>query len=89
MVIKLELKPEVEARLIAKATAQGVSIETYLESLIEERLTEREGKILAGNDWHSILNELGKSSSLTKAQPLSDDAISRESIYREREDSQL
>ncbi|GAA6614963.1 hypothetical protein [Scytonema sp. NUACC26] len=88
MVIKLELKPEVEARLVAKATAQGVSIETYLESLIEE-LTDQEGKTLAENDWHSILDELGKSPSLTQAQPLSDDAICRESIYREREDSQL
>ncbi|NEO98741.1 MAG: hypothetical protein F6K58_08695 [Symploca sp. SIO2E9] len=35
---KNDLKPVVEARLIAQAAAKGVSIEIYLESVIEDLL---------------------------------------------------
>lgn len=83
MTIKLDLKPEIEARLIAQATLQGVSVDHYLESLIEQHLTTE-----AEPEWKVLLAQLGKSPSLAQAPPLSDEAISRESIYREREDQQ-
>lgn len=83
MTIHLTLKPEMEARLIAQAAARGISVEQYLESLIEERLAIQEEP-----EWQAILRELGKSPSLTVAPLLSDEAMSRESIYREREDEQ-
>lgn len=89
MNITLKLKPEVEARLITQATAQGVSIETYLESLIEEKLTSKVEKRVPTENWTSVLDQLGRSPSLAKAPMLSDEDISRESIYRPREDSQL
>jgi hypothetical protein len=44
MTIKLQLKPEIEARLIAKAAVQGLSVEAYLVSLIEDSLTSHEEK---------------------------------------------
>lgn len=84
MSIKLDLKPETEALLIAQATMQGVSVNRYLESLIERHLATQ-----AEPEWKAILDQLGRSPSLAKAPPLSDEAISRESIYREREDRQL
>jgi hypothetical protein len=84
MTIKLDLKPETEARLITQATMQGVSVERYLESLIERHLA-----IQTEPKWKMLLDQLGTSPSLTNAPPLSDEAISRESIYREREDRQL
>ncbi len=84
MTIKIDLKPETEARLIAQALVQGVSVTTYLESLIEQHLaTQREP------EWKKLLEQLGRSPSLAKALPLSDEAISRESIYEERENNQL
>ena len=93
MSITLELPPETEARLIAQAAASGVSVEAYLVSLIEdhvkvesEQLSHVDNKI---QDWEVALAKLGQSPSLAKATPLSDKAISRESIYREREDRQL
>jgi predicted HicB family RNase H-like nuclease len=44
MTIQLQLKPEIEARIIAEATAQGLSVEAYLASLIENSLTSHEEK---------------------------------------------
>lgn len=84
MTIKLDLKPETEARLLAQANMQGITIDRYLESLIEQHLATQ-----TEPEWKTILAQLGRSPSLAKAPPLSDEAISRESIYREREDSQL
>ncbi len=38
MAIMLELTPEIEARLIAQATAQGMSAEAFLKAAIENLL---------------------------------------------------
>ena len=84
MSIKLDLKPEIEARLIAQARMQKVSVESYLESLIESHLATQ-----TEPEWKALLDQLGRSPTLAKAPPLSDQAISRESIYQEREDQQL
>lgn len=90
MTITLKLPPETEARLNATAAAQGVSVEELLKSAIELLLTasepvspsvispsERAAKFVAWTRNHAVL-----------APPLSDAAISRDSIYREREDQQ-
>jgi hypothetical protein len=84
MTINLDLRPETENRLIAQAAMQGVSVDRYLASLIEHHLATQ-----AEPEWKTLLDQLGRSPSLEKAQPLSNEAISRESIYREREDQQL
>ncbi len=93
MTITLELPSETEAHLIAQAAARGMSVENYLMSLIEEQVsTEFEDTFRAGSkvqDWEIALAQLGQSPSLAKAPFLSDEAISRESIYRDREDHQL
>ncbi|NJN10554.1 MAG: hypothetical protein HC836_30030 [Richelia sp. RM2_1_2] len=91
MRIILELKPEVEIRLVAHAAALGMSVETYLESLVEKSLFKEEAFIEATipqETWKAALNNLGRSPSLAQALPLSDQAISRESIYT-REDEML
>ena len=35
MTVKLELKPEIEARLAAQAEAQGLSLESYLDQVLQ------------------------------------------------------
>lgn len=35
MTITIELKPEVEARVAAQAAAHGMSVEAYIESILE------------------------------------------------------
>jgi hypothetical protein len=93
MTITLELPSETEAHLIAQAAALGMSVENYLMTLIEERVmvefeeTSHTRKKI--QNWEDILAKLGQSPSLAKVPFLSDEAIGRESIYRDREDRQL
>ncbi len=93
MSITIELKPEIEARLLAQAIAQSVSVENLLEMLIENcvvSLNQQQSALVTDpQDKLAVLKALGKSPSLAQAPSLSKDAIARESIYREREDAQL
>ena len=41
MTITLQLKPEIEQRLLAQALAQGVSLEAYVASVIEAKSSHR------------------------------------------------
>ncbi|MEA5577100.1 hypothetical protein [Anabaena sp. UHCC 0451] len=90
--IQLQLKPEIEARLINQATKQGLSIEFYLESLIENSLKNHEEKsfspVTTDEDWETELMSLINSPAFAVAPPLLDAAISRDSIYT-REDEML
>ncbi len=44
MAVTIELKPEVEERAKAEAGALGLSVEPYLESVIENRLVRAESE---------------------------------------------
>ncbi|NES20140.1 MAG: hypothetical protein F6K41_14715 [Symploca sp. SIO3E6] len=92
MTITLQLKPEVEAHLIAQAAAKGVSVETYLESVIEDGLINPEQtscyQTLTEQEWNSELMDLINSPAFFGTPPLADTAVDRESIYT-REDEML
>ncbi len=86
MNITVELKPEIEARIAAQAAAQGLTIETYLQSLIESSaqaddtpfyLTATEA------EWSQAFRAWA-SSHRRDTPPLSDARISRENIYEDR-----
>ncbi len=89
MTIKLQLKPEVEARVIAQAAASCLSVEKYLESVIEEGIISQEQTSFyhtaTDEEWEDVLMDLINSPAFTVASPLSDAAVDRESIYT-RED---
>jgi len=91
MTVTLELKPEVEARVIEQAAARGVPVEAFLQSVIEDTLNNREEKAFyetaTAEEWEAALDEFGNSPAFGRAASFVDD--SRERIYREREDSQL
>ena len=90
MTVTLELKPEVEERIIAEAKARGLSVEDYIQQELEAKvLTPERAEQLPYEEWLQKWNEWLGSHDYIKAPPLSDEAISRESIYREREDKQL
>jgi hypothetical protein len=83
------LKPDLEEELAARAKAEGLTTEEFvnreLEKLIasqplQEELTpqERARRWLEWTEKHAV-----------GGPPLSDYAVSRESIYKEREDAQL
>lgn len=90
MAITLELKPEIESRLNDKAKSRGLTIETFLVEVIEEKIigekTEKSFYELATNDeWIAELDSL---SEFSDRLPKNWDD-SRESIYSDRENEQI
>jgi len=88
MTVTLELKPEVEERITAEAKARGLSVEDYVQRILEGATTS-DPNSLPVEEWLAKWKEWLHSHDYIKAPSLSDQAISRESIYREREDNQL
>jgi hypothetical protein len=80
MTVTINLKPEVEASLSALAAAQGVDLAQLVERLIENQLAAMAPPMSIAQRvalWRTIPN-------LPSRPPLSDEAISRESIYDAR-----
>jgi predicted DNA-binding protein len=90
MTVTLELKPEVEEKLDAQAKESGLSVKDYLEKKVEEMITASERQpAKTAQERLRLWDQWLSSHDYIKAPPLSDEAISREGIYREREDKQL
>lgn len=90
MTVTLELKPEIESRLNAKAKSLGLTIETFLLEVIEENLDEEHEEkpfyeTATDEEWEAALDSLAEYSD--EIPETWDD--SRESIYAEREDAQV
>ena len=89
MTVTLELKPDVEARAMEQAASRGVPVKDFLESVIEDSLNNGEGNSVyqTAEEWEAALDEFADSPAFGRAVSFVDD--SRQSIYDEREDSQL
>lgn len=83
------LKPDLEEELTARTQAEGLSTEEFVNRELEKlvasaptpsNLTSEERARL----WEEFIKKLA-----VGGPPLSDYAVSRESIYGEREDAQL
>jgi len=83
------LKPDLEEELAARAKAEGLTMEEFVNRELEKFLAnqpppseitpqERARRWLEWTEKHAV-----------GGPPLSDYAVSRESIYKEREDAQL
>ena len=91
MTVTLELKPEVEERIVAEAKASGLSVEMYILSVLEKEAANGEANFAlttTPEEWKKAFLEWARTER-PALPPLSDEAISRESIYGEREDAQL
>lgn len=90
-VILLELRPEIEERVMKRAAAQGVPVEEFLESVIEDSVSNGEEpfyEVATSEEWESALEEFANSPAFVKVSGrIVDD--SRESIYCERDNAQL
>ena len=73
MTITLELSPEIEERFLAEARARGLSIEDCLRAFLMEH---------TAGDWEREFRAWAESHDRA-TPPLSDEAVSRESIYGE------
>ena len=79
----LEVEPEVASKIQARAGERGVSVDVYFRVLIDQKGTESTGSnVLSSQERVRMLREsaLGHR---TNMPVLSDDAISRESLYGE------
>lgn len=82
MTVTLNFPPEVEAGLLVQARAQGLPIDRYLQSVIEQTVPSF-SMALSADQWTSELDALADDAPM--APFLSDEAVSRESFYRRDE----
>jgi hypothetical protein len=82
MTVNLNLKPEVEARLLAQAQASGMTVEEYLLSMVEGVVLPATQKILSPEQRAAAFETWSANHRVTP--PLSDFAVSREAMYEGR-----
>lgn len=86
MTFRFDLSPEMEARLVAEAHAQGLPLEKVAEKLLKQALRDRsssQGR-MSVEDFHRILDAISEGSD---ALPyLSTESFSRERFYEDRLD---
>jgi hypothetical protein len=75
--LTIDLKPEVEAGLAAQARARGISVAEYVGSLLEQLAPS--GPQMTPEQRAAALSEWAKG--FPQVAPLSDEAVSRESLY--------
>jgi hypothetical protein len=79
MTLTINLKADIEADLEAQARAQGVDLPEYVEHVLREQVPPRAGSALSPAEPTEAWRE--STHDLPHTPPLSDDAISRGSIY--------
>jgi len=83
MTATLKLKPEVEAGLVAQAQARGMSLEEYLLAMMEEASLVKTLESASAEERAAAFEAW--SAGHRSTEPLSDFAVSRDSIYEPRE----
>jgi hypothetical protein len=79
MSITVELTPEVEARIWARACAQGVSLAVYLQTVIEQIAALESSEVASLEEFEAGMDALAEGSEQIPVLP--PEAYSRESIY--------
>jgi hypothetical protein len=82
MTVTIELPPEVEADLKAQAEARGLPLAQCLQDLLREQASLVTKPLLSPAERAALWRESAKG--LPYSPPLSDEAVSRESIYGDR-----
>ena len=84
MTIQVELNPETEARLAAKARAEGMPLERAAARVLEDAMAHRVAPAsnLTVGDFHSMLATMSEGSEGLPSLPT--DGFTRESFYQER-----
>ena len=82
MTVKLELNPEIEAGLLAQAQARGLSLEAYLNQMIQDQSPASDGPVLSAEEWEREFDAWVESFPDTPLIP--DEALTRESMYPDR-----
>lgn len=83
------LKPDLEEELKARADAEGLSTEEFVNRELEKLVASAPQSSKLTSEERARLWREWLASHSVGGPPLSDYAVSRESIYSEREDAQL
>jgi len=81
MTITIELPPEIEANLLQRAAAEGLSLQEYLRRLLEQH-TPSPGDGMTSRQRADLWRQ--STAGLPQAPPLSDEAVARDTIYGAR-----
>jgi len=84
MTVTLDLPPQVEQAYLAEAHARGVSLDTLVRDVLLERRPGATLAELTPEEWVAEFKAWVRSHASENLPLLSDEAISRDSIYRER-----
>jgi hypothetical protein len=92
MTVTIELPSDIEAGLLAQAQAEGLDVSDYVQHLVVEKVAGKLGANsgtrpayeLPPEEWIRKFNAWTESHAALNLPLLSDEDISRESIYRER-----
>ena len=81
MVVRLELKPETEASLKVEAAAKGVSLDAFIQNVIEDFARVLAEPSVSVQEFRAALDRLAEMGRSLPHVPAS--AFSRESIYQD------
>jgi hypothetical protein len=79
--INVHVPPQIEATLLSRARAQGMTLDAYVQSVIEAVATGQGAPALTVEEFETALDELAAGSE--RLPVLAPDAFSREGIYRD------
>lgn len=83
MSIQIELKPEIEAEAKPRAQRDGLLVSQYVQRILEQHLSvQTTESIMTPEERAKALEEWAENFPYRRSTPLSDEAISREGIYR-------
>jgi hypothetical protein len=82
MTVTIDLRPDIEAALVALAAEQGVSLAHYVRRLVEQQIVVPAAPSLSPAERVALWLDAAKR--VPKTPTLSDEAMSRESIYDSR-----
>ena len=83
MTIKLELRPEVEESLAARARARGIPLDAYLQSFIEQIALGEGAPTASLEEFRTTLDALAEMGRNLPGLPSA--AFKRESIYEDHD----
>jgi hypothetical protein len=79
--IRVDVTPQMEAGLLAQARTQGMSLDAYVQSVIERIAAERSAADLSLEEFEAGLDELAAASDDLPVLP--SEAFTRDAIYEE------
>lgn len=81
MSIQIDLNPEMEADLAARAAACGVPLSQYVRTVLEQLVPTFGNEQLSPEERARALREWADQFPYRRTTPISDEALSRESLY--------